>query len=287
MMKRLLALCLVLSAGSARADEAPCAELAKAVDLRDSPADDRRVVCQFAKDTVAGGCCQSSLYDCVLKKPGCARGRVLAEIGRAIVATGGTEEKAMAAASAYEDALAHGKRVKIDLTGAPCRGPAKGPTLVEFSDFDCPHCALAAPLVEKLAKSHPGLRMCSLAFPLPMHKNSRLAAAAALYADTKGKYWQMSAALFARQSEREDASDAEYRAQIMKIGESLGLDGKGLAAAIEPGPFLERADAQGFQASALKVDGTPYFFLDGLPLKDIPLGTLGAAIDDQAAKSIN
>jgi protein-disulfide isomerase len=287
MMTRLFALLLLLLASRSPADEAPCAELAKAVDLRDSPNDDRRVICQFAKDLVAGGCCQSSLYDCLLKKPGCARGRVLAEVGRAVVASGGTEEKAMAAATAYEESFAHAKRVKIDLTGVPCRGPAKGPTLVEFSDFDCPHCALAAPLVDKLFKSHPELRVCALAFPLPMHKNARLAAAAALYADTKGKYWPMSAALFARQSEREDASDAEYREQLLKAGDAVGLDRKGLAAALEAGPFIERVDAQGFQATELKLDGTPYFFLDGRPLKEIPLGLLGAAVEDGTSKATN
>jgi protein-disulfide isomerase len=272
---------------AARADDAPCAELAKVVDLRDSPSDDRRVFCAFARDTVAGGCCRSSLYDCLTQKAGCARGKVLAEVGRAVIASGGSEEKAVAAATAYEDNLAHGTREKIDLSGVPCKGPPKGPTLVEFSDFDCPHCALAAPIIEKLAKAHPDLRVCSMAFPLPMHKYSRLAAATALYADSKGKYWQMSSALFAHQSEREEASEADYRAQLLKTGASLGLDAKGMNAAMEPGRFLDRVDAQAAQAHALKLDGTPYFFLDGRNLKDIPLGSLGAAVEDQEGGGSN
>jgi protein-disulfide isomerase len=271
----------VLTLRVARAADAPCAELAKVVDLRDSPNDDRRVFCAFAHDAVAGGCCQSSVYDCLMQKPTCARGKILAEVGRGAITSGGSEEKAVAAAAAYEDASAHATPVKIDLSGVPCKGPSKGPTLVEFSDFDCPHCALAAPIVEKIAKSHPGLRVCSMAFPLPMHKYSRLAAAVAQYADSKGKYWQMSSALFAQQAEREEASDAEYRAQLLKIGASLGLDAKGMNAAMEPGRFLERVDAQAAQANALKLDGTPYFFLDGRSLKDIPLGSLSTAIDDQ------
>jgi protein-disulfide isomerase len=272
---------LLAVSATSRADDAPCAELGKAVDLHDSPNDDRRVFCGFAHDTVAGGCCQSSLYDCLLSKPDCARGKILAEVGRMVIAQGGSQEKAVAAATAYEDAAAHGTRAKIDLTGVPCKGPAKGPTLVEFSDFDCPHCALASPLVEKLAKAHSGLRVCSMAFPLPMHKYSRLAAAAALYADSKGKYWQMSAALFARQGEREEASEAEYRAAVVKIGTSLGMDAKGLNAAMDSGRFLDRVEAQAAQARALKLDGTPYFFLDGRNLKDVPLGALGAAVQDQ------
>jgi protein-disulfide isomerase len=142
-------------------------------------------------------------------------------------------------------------------------------------------------MVEKLAKSHPGLRVCSMAFPLPMHKYARLAVAAALYADSKGKYWQMSAALFARQEEREEASEAEYRAALMKAGASVGLDAKGLAAALDSPRFLERVDAQTAQAHALKLDGTPYFFLDGRSLKDVPLGSLGAAVDDQMNTGTN
>jgi protein-disulfide isomerase len=279
MMRIGLLMALLAISATSRADDAPCAELAKVVDLHDSPSDDRRVFCGFARDTVAGGCCQSSLYDCLLNKPDCARGKVLAEVGRMVIASGGSEEKAVAAATAYEDS--HGARAKIDLTGVPCKGSTKGPTLVEFSDFDCPHCALASPIVEKLSKTHPALRVCSMAFPLPMHKYARLAAAAALYADSKGKYWQMSAALFARQGEREEASEVEYRAQVVKIGTSLGLDAKGLNAAMDSGRYLDRIDAQAAQARALKLDGTPYFFLDGRNLKDVPLGALGAAVEDQ------
>ena len=56
---------------------------------------------------------------------------------------------------------------------------------------------------------------------------------------------------------------------------------------MEPGPFLERVDAQAFQAGDLKLDGTPYFFLDGRPLKEIPLVALGAVVDDGTGKAGN
>lgn len=270
---------LGFAAGVARAD-APCAELAHAVNLASSPDDDRRVFCAFAKDLVVGSCCQATLHDCLVAHPSCARAQVLAQVGFAAIASGATEEAAAAAAAHYLDGLAWSKRHKIDLAGVPCRG--RGPvTIEEFSDFDCPHCAYAQGILAKLAASHPNLRLCVLAFPV--HAHSVLAAAAALWAAKQGRYWELAKALYATQDERETLDEPDYKAELVKVGAGLGLDPKGLRAALAGGPALELARAQGDAAKAMKLDGTPTFFLDGHRIDEAGLASLEAAIADEAA----
>ena len=49
----------------------------------------------------------------------------------------------------------------------PSRGPANSPLLlVEFSDFQCPHCKEAQPTVERLLKDYPQAHFVSQVFPL-------------------------------------------------------------------------------------------------------------------------
>jgi len=277
--------CLVASSLmslAALARDPPCGELAAAVDLSSSPNDDRRQFCQFAKDTVAGACCSSSLYECLKAHPTCARAQVLAEIGRGVIATGATEDKAVAAAAAYEDGFAAEKRFVLDTSKTPCKGPKDGITLAEFSDFDCPHCAAAVPLVQKLLADDHGLRFCAFTFPLSGHRYSQLASAAALYADSQGKYWEMADALFASQDERADLEEEAYKAQLLRLGKKIGLDPKGLRAAFAPdGPIMSKVKDQQMLGISVLIQATPSFLLEGRMLSGIPLSKLEAAIRDE------
>jgi protein-disulfide isomerase len=277
MRQAILAGLLLLAAVPARADE-PCQELAKAVDFSRSPTDDRRVFCTYAKDLVVGSCCQSSLYDCLEKHPDCAQGKALATVGQGSIASGETEEKALAAATRYLDVLRWAKRSKLDLAGAPCRG--SGPiTVAEFSDFDCPHCAYSQGTVDKLLEERPDVHLCVLAFPI--HPHSHLAAAAALFAAKQGKYWEMSHALYSTQEAREGIGEDAYVDQLVGVGKGVGLDDKALRAALKDSPELDLAKAQGAQARKLDIQGTPTFFVDGRMLDQIGLPLLQAAVADE------
>ncbi|MHB8419623.1 MAG: DsbA family protein [Myxococcales bacterium] len=271
---------LLLAPSLARGDSTPCAELGAAVDLSQSPLDDRRVFCGYAKDLVVGACCQSSLRRCLLSHPDCPRAQALARVGLGAISAGATEEGALAAATRYGGALPWSKRTRLDLGGAPCRGRGDI-TVVEFSDFDCPHCAAEQSAVDKLLASRPDVRICVLAFPI--HPHAELAAAAALDAAKSGRYWQMALALYATQGAREGLGEEAYADQLVELGRTVGLDAKGLRAALQGGPELDLARAQGAQARALKLEGTPTLFVDGRPLDQIDLAFLKAAVADEAA----
>src|SRR5438034_995951 len=64
----------------------------------------------------------------------------------------------------------------IPLEKSPVRGPKNAPvTIVEFSDFQCPFCAEAKPLLEQVLKAYPDdVKLVFKQFPLSsIHDNDR------------------------------------------------------------------------------------------------------------------
>ncbi|OQX17739.1 MAG: hypothetical protein BWK76_09720 [Desulfobulbaceae bacterium A2] len=88
--------------------------------------------------------------------------------------------------------------VDINSTGAPALGPDKAPVeVVVFTDFECPHCAKAAPLLEEIHKKNPKqVRVVFKNMPLKFHRFAEPAALAALAAHMQGKFWPMHDQLF-------------------------------------------------------------------------------------------
>ena len=72
----------------------------------------------------------------------------------------------------------------------PVVGNPKGKiTIVEFFDYQCPHCVDMAPVIDGIIKSNPDVRIVLKDFPIrgPM---SVTAAKASLAANMQGKYWE-------------------------------------------------------------------------------------------------
>ncbi len=98
--------------------------------------------------------------------------------------------------------------------------------LVEFADYQCPHCKKAAPKVEKLLQSPPNgpVRFAFRNFPLETHNWARAAAAAAEAAGEQGKFWEMHDLIFAHQEEM--SKPGFDRERFDKWADELGLDVK-------------------------------------------------------------
>jgi len=73
----------------------------------------------------------------------------------------------------------------------PHRGPAGAPvTIVEYSDFQCPFCRAAEPMVQQIgAHFGPKVRIVHMDFPLAFHANAMNAALAARCARKQGQFW--------------------------------------------------------------------------------------------------
>jgi protein-disulfide isomerase len=161
-----------------------------------------------------------------------------------------------------------------------CTGPKDAKvTMVEFSDFECPACAAARPILEDYVKQRAAtgntLRLCWMAYPLPMHPHAMYAGQAALFARDAGKFWQLHDALFDNQlSISEDF--------IKQLVAKQGLDAKGFEKAITSKKYLEEIEAMKDAGKKAGVDSTPSIYLNG---RKYTLGlspeSLSLAVDDE------
>jgi protein-disulfide isomerase len=130
-------------------------------------------------------------------------------------------------------------------------------TLVEYGDYECPHCGAAYPLVKQIQR-HFGskLRFIFRNFPLTnIHANAQAAAEVAEFAGSKGQFWEMHDLLFENQ-------DRLGNALFVELAQELKIDATELQKALDNKTFEAhvRADFSGGVRSG--VNGTPTFFID-------------------------
>jgi protein-disulfide isomerase len=139
-------------------------------------------------------------------------------------------------------------------------GPGNAPvTLVEYGDFECPHCGRAYPIVQGVRRySGEQLRFVYRHFPLvEAHPHAERAAEASEAAGAQGRFWEMHDILFRNQFALEDEDLIRYAARI-------GVDAQRVARELAAGTYARkvRDDFRGGIRSG--VNGTPTFFINGL-----------------------
>jgi len=139
------------------------------------------------------------------------------------------------------------------------QGPADAPvTLVEYGDYECPHCGRAHPIVKALQRSMGNdLRFVFRNFPLAKsHPHAEHAAEMAEAAGQQGRFWPMHDLLFEHQDALEDEDLIGYAA-------ALGIDPAWAAAALAQGLFRERVHEDFASGVKSGVNGTPTCFING------------------------
>jgi len=167
------------------------------------------------------------------------------------------ESAALAPAPAAAPAAPEGKQ-NVKIGDAPVKGPASAKvTVVAFSDFQCPFCSRAVPVMKQIEDEYKGkVKIAFKQLPLPFHDKAHLAAEAALAANEQGKFWQMHDKLFANQQ-------ALDRPSLEKYAEELGLNMTKFKAALDSGKFKDKVDADAKEGAAVGATGTPTFFING------------------------
>src|SRR4051794_35768338 len=129
--------------------------------------------------------CNLKIAECRMKDPQCAYSRALANAVAREFRAGKTADQAYATLRELQKQGPEKPRlledpVPIPLENDPARGPASAKiTIVEFSDFQCPYCAMAAPRATAVAAQYPNeVRLVFKQFPLDFHSNAYFAAQA-------------------------------------------------------------------------------------------------------------
>jgi protein-disulfide isomerase len=130
-------------------------------------------------------------------------------------------EKVREGATADEAREVYGERfgpnVKhVDVADSPTLGPADAPvTIMVWSDFECPHCRMALPVIERIVEAHQGqVRLVHKFYPLRQHTHAATSARAAVAAQNQGHYWEMERTLFEHQDEQSDADLDRYAREL-------------------------------------------------------------------------
>nr|WP_288808421.1 thioredoxin domain-containing protein [uncultured Sphingobacterium sp.] len=131
-------------------------------------------------------------------------------------------------------------------------------TIVEYGDYQCPHCGAAHPILKKMmAELGSQIRLVFRNFPLSeMHEYARPAALAAEAAGQQGKFWEMHDAIY------ENQSSLSTRL-FMDLAERLGLDVDNFKSAMQDQSLDEKVEGDFESGMMSGVNGTPTFFVNG------------------------
>ncbi len=230
--------------------------------------------------------CAMKVAECRIKDPGCSWSKGVAGTMAEALRAGKNENEAIEALKISR--WAHGPQppklledpVSIPTAGAPVRGPADaGVTLVEFSDFQCPYCAVAVRKLEALLAAYPGkIKLVFKQFPLDTHSQAALAAAAAIAAHQQAKFWPMHDALFAHRRELS-------RDTILALARAGGLDMKRFEADLDSSDTKRKIGRDVEDGDRAGVEGTPTLFINGQKYNGaLDLPAIRTVIEDELKK---
>ena len=132
-------------------------------------------------------------------------------------------------------------------------------TLVEYGDYECPHCGHAHPIVKEVQRRLGAkLRFVFRNFPLAeMHPHAQHAAEAAEAAAGQERFWEMHDTLFEHQRSLEDRHLVQY-------AQTLGLDAQRFLQDLTSHTYAGRVREDFRSGVRSGVNGTPTFFINGV-----------------------
>jgi protein-disulfide isomerase len=143
--------------------------------------------------------------------------------------------------------------------------PDAAVVIVEYGDYECPHCARAHPILKQLQRMFgERLGVVFRNFPLTeIHEHAMHAAQAAESVGAQlgnGAYWRMHDAIYEHQRESPTAlSDAN----LVRYGAAVGADAGVIERDLASGAFVDRIQADFMGGVRSGVNGTPTFFVNG------------------------
>jgi len=158
------------------------------------------------------------------------------------------------------------------------QGDENAPVIVvEYGDYECPHCGHAYPIVKQLQKHFgPQLGFVFRNFPLAeIHPCAESAAEAAEFAAANERFWEMHDSIYENQA-------ALGEPLLLELADMLGLSASALREALNDREFAPRVREDFLGGVRSGVNGTPTFYING-QRHDGPFEfeSLAAAIDAQ------
>ena len=163
------------------------------------------------------------------------------------------------------DILTEPFRVEVEATG-PSRGAENAAvTIVEFSDFECPYCKQATPVLDQLIDNYGDrVRLVYRHYPIDsIHPYARKAAEASLCAQEQDLFWPLHDRMFL--SQRSLGVEG-----LKALAKSVGLKAEPFAECLASGRHADAVEADFQAGQRLGVERTPAFFINGRYLSGAP-----------------
>lgn len=155
--------------------------------------------------------------------------------------------------------------------------------IVEFSDFQCPFCARAAPTVNQIKETY-GERVLFVYrdFPLnSIHPKALKAAEAAQCAFEQEKFWEYHDVLFEKQQEWSVHGISKFK----EYASDLGLETESFNNCLDSGKYSDEVLDDLDSGREVAVTGTPTFFINGEKLEGVQtFSAFQQIIDEELAK---
>lgn len=149
-------------------------------------------------------------------------------------------------------------QLQINTAGYPTKGTDDAPVhIVEFADYQCPHCKHARESLNKVLETYKGqVKLTYMDFPINRSGISRTVAEGAVCADAQQQYWPYHNLAFDRQSELSQSSATDIAAE-------LKLDMTKFNECLTATSTIQKVKASEQEAIRLSVHGTPTLFING------------------------
>lgn len=246
-----------------RADEGPRVEDLAPVDTSELTRAEKRVWVALVNDLLSPCGEPVSVGRCVAEERSCRRcvpaARYLVRLIREGYERQQIEEH-------YASRYGPDGAVELSLEGAPVRGsPMAQLTIVAFSDFECPYCGRAHPVLQQVLNEFEGrVRLVFKHYPLASaHPHAVSAARASVAAGNQGKFWEMHDLLFEHQRQLEDED-------IERYAERLDLDMARFRSDMAAAETQRRVEQDKQEGERVGVAGTPTFFVNGRRFQEPP-----------------
>jgi len=187
------------------------------------------------------------------------------------------------------DPFAPARRKLAEEAKGPVQGIATAPVeIVEFSDFECPHCKRAQPKIEQLMSQSPNARLVFENFPLSqIHKWADRAAG---YADciarkSPDQFWKFAKEVYDQQ---EQITNDNAAAKLSAIATDAGADASATATCADSPETKARVNQQYELGASLGITGTPTLYINGRKIEnvnDTPVEIMKQMIDFEAQEA--
>lgn len=151
-----------------------------------------------------------------------------------------------------------GSKLQVQTTNNPIKGsPTAKVAIIEFSDFSCAACAQMNDVLKQAETAYGNqIKIIWKDFPLTsIHPLSEKAAEAARCAGEQGNFWTYHDLLFANQD--------KFSADLWKnLARQLNLKEDQFNSCLDSGKMSSLVQKDADEGSSLKVDGTPYLFIN-------------------------